>query len=136
MKFKGFDGREYSYRLKYKDFKESQNCSKPHRKVRELLNILYPGIGVVEELILKGSKTEKNKTLKADFYIPSLNLIIEIHGQQHYKYTPFFHKTKLDFVQGMARDRTKIDWCHLNGIDIVVLNDNEEDKWRDQIEGR
>lgn len=133
MKFKGFDGREYSCRLKYE---ESKNCSKPHKKVRELIKEIYPSIGVVEELVLKGSKTVKNKTLTADFYIPSLNLVIEIHGEQHYRYIPHFHKTKMDFVQGRARDRTKIEWCELNNIDIVVLKHDEEDEWREQIEGR
>lgn len=134
MKVVGFDGREYSYRLKYKDFQKSTNYSGYHGKVRKLLNEMFDAI--VEELPLKGSKTEKNRTLAADFYIPSHNLIIEVHGEQHYKYIPHFHKTKLDYVKSLGRDRTKIKWCNMNNIDIVVLKYDEEDKWRDQIENR
>jgi len=70
-----------------------------------------------------------------DFLIPQIKLAIEVHGQQHYEYTPFFHKNKADFISGQAKDEDKIEWCELNRVDIIVLKYSDTDEqWRDQIE--
>ena len=62
-------------------------------------------------------------------------MAIEVHGQQHYDYTPFFHKNKADFALAQAKDDDKIRWCELNKIDIIVLKHSDTDEqWRDQIE--
>lgn len=135
MKFKGFDGREYSFQLKYSGFRPKRQCSKEHKRVRALLKDMFPSTIVIEELSLKGSKTAKNNTLAADFFIPSKNMIVEIHGQQHYQYIPHFHKTKYDFVKGQMRDRVKAEWCELNDITLVALKySDSEDEWRKEIE--
>jgi 3-hydroxyacyl-CoA dehydrogenase len=40
-----------------------------------------------------------------DFYLPNYNLLIEFHGEQHYKYSPFFHKNDEDnFLKQKNRD--------------------------------
>lgn len=70
-----------------------------------------------------------------DFFIPQIKLAIEVHGQQHYEYTPFFHKTKADFLLAKAKDEDKIEWCEINKVDIVVLKYCDTDEqWREQIE--
>jgi very-short-patch-repair endonuclease len=33
----------------------------------------------------------EGKRWEYDFYIPQFNLIIELHGKQHYEYIPFYH---------------------------------------------
>lgn len=135
MKFKGFDGREYSFELKYSKVRPKRQCSKEHKRARAILNDLFPSSIIVEELPLKGSKTPKNGTLAADFYIPSHNLIVEVHGQQHYEYTPHFHATKYEFVRAQMRDRVKSEWCDLNEITLVVLKYSDKDEdWRVTIE--
>lgn len=137
MKFIGLDGREYKTELMYKNFKSTANCSSYHKKARELLCSFFPASRFMEEFVLPGSRTSSSQNLRADFYIPSQNLIVEVHGEQHYEYTPAFHKNKFEFMQAKKRDKQKIDWCQVNNIDIVVLKYSEdEDEWRDAIRQR
>ena len=64
-------------------------------------------------------------------------LAVEVHGQQHYEFTPFFHQTKADFLLAKAKDEDKIEWCELNNIDLSTLKYSETDEyWRLQIENR
>ena len=54
-----------------------------------------------------------------------------MHGRQHYECTPFFHKSKADFILAIARDEDKIEWCELNNIDILTLKYSGSDyEWR------
>lgn len=57
-----------------------------------------------------------------DFYIKSFNLIIEIHGEQHYKYTGF--KNSLKQVQ--ENDRIKRELALTNGIKHYIVIDARE----------
>ena len=60
---------------------------------------------------------------------------IEVHGQQHYKYTPYFHKSKAGFAMAKKRDLDKKDWCRVNLIELVELKwDDSPEYWREKIE--
>ena len=69
------------------------------------------------------------------FFIPNRNLIIEVHGEQHFKFNSFHYTSKLSFFKAKARDRDKKEWCDLNDITIIEFNFNEDvDDWRRKIE--
>jgi len=89
----------------------------------------------LEEVKLPGStELYRKSVLYLDFYIPSIRLAIEVHGQQHYEFCPFFHKSKADFLKSKARDEDKIDWCKLNDITLITLKYSEsDDEWRQRI---
>ncbi len=134
FKAKGFDGKDHVWTLTKQ---ESNRASKGHKLARELLKELFPLDIVYEEVTLPGSKTNKNGTLYADFYLRSRNLIIEIQGEQHTEHIPFFHETKGKFYKAQTRDRKKQEWCELNGITLVELPTSESiDEWRARIESR
>jgi hypothetical protein len=131
MKVTGFDGRVYN--LKFK--KINGKCSKNHEKARVLLKKMFPFDSIYEETLLLGSKKGNRPNLKADFIIPSKKMLIEIHGQQHYEYSSFFHGTKLKFLEHKSRDVRKIEWCELNNITYIELPHNEtESQWIYRIE--
>ena len=136
MKVVGLNDREYTWNLnKYEttQAKDRSSRSKFHLLARELIYETYPSYIVLEEVKLPGSTTNK-ASLYLDFFIPNLKLAFEVHGQQHYKFTPFFHKHRADFLLGQHRDRNKILWCENNEIDLVVLKYSEsEDEWRTKI---
>ncbi len=137
MKVLGFDGIQKTWNLtKYVPSKnDKRHRSKNHLRARALLRELFPRDTILEEVSLPGSKTQtRNSILFADFYIPNRDLIVEVHGRQHYEHVPFFHKTKLDFYKAKARDRDKADWCSINNIKIVALkhSDNDDD-WKRAI---
>ena len=139
MKATGFSGREYTWNLsKYDVYDNDQKKrSKYHLRARKLLKEIYHSYRILEEVKLPGSTaSHRRSVLYLDFFIPNLRLGIEVHGQQHYEYSPFFHKNKASFLKGQSRDEDKLKWCELNNIELVVLkySDNEDD-WRNTIKG-
>ena len=135
MKITGLDGREYSWNPSSKQSK-TQNRSKLHTKAKDLLKSVFPYDRILEEVTLVGTNSGTRKgTLRADFFIPNRNLIVEVHGEQHFKFNGFFFKDKLSFFRAKARDRDKKEWCRINDIEIVEFNYDEEiDEWRTKVE--
>jgi|688.fasta_scaffold269464_3 hypothetical protein len=129
IKVKGLDGREYSWNL-VSYLNNNRNPSSLHLEARELLHTKYPFDQILEEVNLPGSN------LIADFYIHSKKMIVEVHGQQHYKYNAHFFKTRGDFLQAQKRDKEKVRWAELNGITLVALPYNERENWERIIDER
>ena len=138
MKVTGINGREYAWNLtSYNvDANDKRKRSKFHVRARNLLKTIFHSYRILEEVKLPGSTESHRKgVLYLDFYIPQIMMAVEVHGQQHYEYTPFFHKNKADFALAQAKDDDKIRWFELNKIDIIVLKHSDTDEqWRDQIE--
>lgn len=134
MNIVGLDGRNYHWNPSANQA-DTENRSSLHILAKDLLNELFPHDRVLEEVSLPGSKTKyRNTVLRADFFVPNRNLIIEVHGEQHYKFNKFFFKSKLHFYRAKARDSDKKEWCDLNSIKLVELNYNEDiDEWRRKI---
>lgn len=139
MKVKGINGKEYVWNLTKYDifYDDSRKRSRYHIRARNLLKEIYHSYRILEEVKLPGSTALNRKSvLYLDFYIPSIKRAFEVHGEQHYEYFPFFHKSKADFLKAKARDEDKIEWCQLNDIDIVILKFSESDhEWRERIKG-
>lgn len=136
MKVNGFDGRERSINFsKYYVYgDDTRHKSKLHKKAKKILREVFPYDSIYEEVSLPGSNKGSSSILRADFFIPNQNLIVEIHGQQHYEFTVHFHKTKLDFYKSLARDKNKENWCKLNSIKFVALKYSEsENEWRESL---
>lgn len=136
MKVIGFDNKEHKFNFsKNKKRRYQENKSSLHSKTREILKELFPRLSIYEEVTLPGSKRiGRSSLLYADFFIPELMLIIEVHGKQHYEYCSFFHKDIMDFLKSKKRDSDKIDWCLINDIKIVTLPYNEEKQWKNLIQ--
>ena len=133
MNVVGFDGRERHWNLSRKS--KPSHKSAPHKRTRLILRNLFKRDIILEEVSLPGSNTvTRTSTLYADFFIPSRNLMVEVHGRQHYEFVDFYHKTVSGFYKSKARDRDKIRWCELNDINIVILKyTGSDDEWTQQI---
>jgi hypothetical protein len=136
MKVVGLNGREYNLDLKKYIDNDRSKRSFYHLQARELIKDIFHGYNILEEVKLPGSvKPSKKSVLYLDFLIPNARIGVEVHGQQHFKYTPFFHKSKAGFLFAKARDRDKAEWCEINDITLVVLRfDDSEEYWRKKIE--
>lgn len=134
MKIQGLDGKEYSW-IPSNNIVETEKRSGLHNKARQLLKEKYPNDRILEELVLPGTKTSNRKsTLKADFFIPTRSLIVEVHGSQHVEFNNFFFKDKMEFYKAQARDRDKKAWCELNEFALIELFHNESiDEWKEKI---
>lgn len=128
----GFDKREHVFNYsKHNKRKYNKNKSSLHLEARSIIDELFSQYSVYEEITLPGSrKTPKQSLLFADFYIPDLALVVEVHGQQHYEYNSFFHKSIVHFYQCKKRDKDKIEWCEFNGIDVAELPYNRKKEWK------
>jgi|TARA_R110002020_G_scaffold259954_2_gene474109 hypothetical protein len=139
LKVTGLNGREYNLNLQKYDVKanDKRKRSKHHIRARKLIKEVYHSYRVLEEVKLPGStSTHKRSVLYLDFFIPNIRKAVEVHGRQHYEYTPFFHKSKADFILARGRDEDKIEWCELNNIEIITLKySGSDDEWRKSIKG-
>lgn len=132
MKVMGLDGKTYSWTFSgnMPDYDDEKNRSSLHLLARNILKSIYPMDRILEEVSLPGSNG-----LTADFWLPLRKTIIEVHGEQHYKYIPFFHNTLLNFYHSKRNDKNKAEWCSINNIFLIELPFNEsEQQWRKRIE--
>ena len=139
MKVTGLNGKEYAWILNGYSVaaNDKRKRSKHHIRARKIINEVYHSYRVLEEVKLPGStSSHKKSVLYLDFFIPNIKKAFEVHGRQHYEHIPFFHRTKADFLLAKARDEDKIEWCKLNGIEIITLKySGDDDEWRSTIKG-
>jgi hypothetical protein len=133
MKVVGLNGKEYTLKLT-KYLKQRGKCSSYHAAARELIEGMFRGYRVYEEVKLPGTvNPAKKATLFLDFFIPEFDLAIEVHGNQHFEFVPFFHKSKAGYIEYQHRDRCKQAWCDKNNIKLLVLRFDEQENWSKQL---
>jgi len=125
------DGNEFKLALASLTSKSQlNNKSSFHLEARNIIKGIYPTLQVIEEVPIQIRKSE---TLYIDFLIPLNKKCIEVHGEQHYNFTPFYHRTKLDFLKQQKRDREKQEWCEINNITYIELPYNQQEQWMEII---
>ncbi|PGK52033.1 hypothetical protein CN918_30040 [Priestia megaterium] len=60
--------------------------------------------------------------LPFDFELANSKVIIEVHGDQHYKFTPRFHQTIENFQYQQWKDKYKRKHAERNGYKYIELN--------------
>lgn len=124
----GLDDKEYSWNLYNK--KKRKKVSSLHERARLVLSELFPFEIIVEEALIPGVRW----LLYADFILPSLRIMVEVQGEQHYKFVPFFHDNKIEYYKAVARDNMKKQFCEINDITLIELPHTEDDnEWRKRI---
>jgi len=64
-----------------------------------------------------------NKKLPFDFYLPQLNLVIEYHGEQHYKKMGDYFEKRAGGLKGRQyRDKIKEKFCIVNNISYIQIS--------------
>lgn len=132
MKVRGLDGREYNWRLTGHVVRgdDERPRSSYHLLARDLLRRFYPSDRVLEEVFLPGLRT----VMYADFVVPLRRLVIEVQGEQHYKFVPYLCRDRLAYLAALGRDVDKRRWCVLNELSLVELPFHEsEHEWTQRI---
>jgi len=76
---------------------------------------------VFEEFPIVGTK------LSLDFYNANKKIAIEVQGQQHIKYTPFFHGNyKNNYLAQLDRDKKKLKFCEINDLRLIEIYPNDK----------
>lgn len=84
-----------------------------------LFRMAFPS---VRPKFLRNPATGKN--LEIDMYNKVLKLAVEYQGIQHYQFTPYFHKTELDFIKQQERDLLKKRLLQEQQIDLIEVPHN------------
>lgn len=70
----------------------------------------------------------KRQYLLADFYLPDLNLIIEMNGEQHYQPVEHFNTNDWTFEDQQIRDDTFRAYCKTHKISLLEIKYDKIDK--------
>ncbi len=121
----GLDGKRYKMDvnpLKY-PLRERATCkSGIQYECGQLLKAAYPYLVILEEVYV----TDHNFYL--DFFLPFTRQVFEIHGEQHDKYVPYFHKSIKNYNMSKARDARKKEFCEANSFEFTEIRSVQEMK--------
>ncbi len=59
--------------------------------------------------------------MRFDFYLPSLNCLVEYDSMLHFKQIPKFHKTRKSFTHAQENDRRKNSFALARGIPLYRI---------------
>lgn len=90
-------------------------------RVEELIKECFPYLKYEKEYKVKF----RGHNLFFDFCLPELGTMIEVQGEQHYKFVKFYHESKPKFRQHKLRDQYKKEWCELNKYSLVHIKYSE-----------
>lgn len=120
------DGKKHDFVGLSKDLlsllkKKRRIQKKNEQRCREVLERIYQApFSACRPSFLKSPWTGRN--LELDCYNPNMKLAAEYDGQQHYKYTPYFHrKGEYQFHEQVKRDKWKEQKCKELGITLIRI---------------
>lgn len=105
--------------------KYAVNWDKPCRsiiqfKVKQFLKPYWQGYMCFEEILCTGT------LLHLDFLNLSLKIAVECSGDQHFSYSPFFHRgNPANYLKGIKNDFKKATWLEKNGIKLIEIMEDE-----------
>lgn len=70
---------------------------------------------------LRNPVTGGKHNLELDCFNKELKLAVEYHGAQHYKFIPFFHKSKEAFYNQKYRDELTKRGCKDHGVVLIEV---------------
>lgn len=88
-------------------------------QVKNILNDL--GVKYKQEKLINVPIWGKDHLIRADFYLPKENCVIEFNGKQHYEYNPKYHKSEGSFKYQQERDKQLEIYCLKNNINLLVF---------------
>jgi hypothetical protein len=94
------------------------NCSLGHFLTYNCLKHIFPYQKIEEEVPVG--------RLWVDILLPHLNIAVEVHGNQHSEFNPFFHKTIQDFSKGQENDWQKSEMLESQNISLFVVYHDEK----------
>jgi len=100
--------------------------SKLQKRVSELLSIHFGKYTIKENIRPDWLITKNGERLELDFLIIELSCAVEVQGEQHYRFIPFFHSDHNGYKKRLEWDRIKKDLCWKNGVTLYHI-DNEQD---------
>ena len=95
--------------------------SKLQIEVGDLLDRELPQYRIRENYRPEWLLSSNITKLEIDFFIEDLKIGIEVQGEQHYRFVPFFHKTQENYEKRRQYDVEKADLCSGNGVKLYEV---------------
>lgn len=99
------------------------------RHMSKLLSVHFGEFTIRENIRPYWLVNDDGARLELDFYIEELDTAIEVQGNQHFEYTPFFHSDPGGFERQLQRDLMKRRICIQLGIWLIEVKD-ETTAWQ------
>ncbi len=95
--------------------------SKKEATVQRVLNDLLPIAGCIDNGYYSWLLSPCKFPIQLDRYYPELGFAIEVQGQQHYKYSTYFHATEEAFKYLQECDKLKVKLCQQRSIKLIHI---------------
>ncbi|MFA5238347.1 MAG: hypothetical protein WC476_01390 [Phycisphaerae bacterium] len=97
--------------------------SKLEEKVEKAIKEAFPNRPLKSQQTIK----KGDKTFKVDFVLCGgpLDVAFEVHGQQHFEYTPFFHGDQAGWMEQVRRDEDKYEALLEVGVPYIEIFYND-----------
>ena len=100
-------------------------CSKGQLRTALLLSRMLNNTKYTHEVTWDWLETRDYTLMYLDIYFPKYKLAVEYHGEQHYKFPNFFHKSKRHFLEAKKRDKLKKQLIKEHGFKFIEWKYNE-----------
>ena len=100
-------------------------CSKGQMRTALLFSQVLGGANYEMEITWDWLTGPAHLNLYVDIFFPEFNLAVEYHGEQHFKYPNFFHKTKRAYLDAKHRDRIKRGLLKTYKVNYIEWKFNE-----------
>ena len=117
-----------SYRLKKRNTGSRYTKHEYHKSEIQLTKIIesfYGPDNIFTSVHPIWAVTRKHVLYEFDIYIKSRKVFIEYNGEQHYKFTRFFHKTRSEYLKQIRRDKRKRSLATTNGFQVITFKYDE-----------
>lgn len=94
-------------------------------RLTKILEAVYGKKNIITSFHPIWAISAKHVLYEFDIYIKNKDILIEYNGIQHYEFTPFFHKTKINFVNQLRRDKNKLRLVKKNGKKLIIFKYDE-----------
>ena len=102
----------------YHDCRYGENSSHREQVIKSILQQL--SIVYIKEKTFDGCVSPKGRKLRFDFYLPYLNTVLEIDGEQHYRPVPRFGGEE-GYNYLIECDNIKNQYCAENNINLIRI---------------
>ena len=114
MKIQDLDGNIYKWKIEGSivRFNDQRPRSQLHLTARSLIKEIYPTLQICEEVSVQ---IKRDRKVFLDFYINTIKTVVEVHGQQHYKFNSLYHTSAQDFLNQKKEIRT-----YKTGVFLII----------------
>jgi very-short-patch-repair endonuclease len=92
--------------------------SEPQKILYETIKKSFRNYRVLDEYYI-------GEGLYLDFYLPDFICGVELHGKQHYEFSPLFHATAEGWEDQKRRDKRKEEICDREDITLIIFKYDE-----------